>query len=107
MKEAPECTIMKGEVVNARNNMKHGKAPGQSGFMRHGSKWLVNLCNLCNSLILERRISGDWKRSVPVPVFKGKGDSLECGSYWAIKLLEQGMKVIVQVLEKVERTDED
>ena len=31
---------------------------------------------------------------------KGKGDSLVCGSYRAIKLLEQPMKVLERVLKK-------
>ena len=33
-------------------------------------------------------------------VYKGKGDPLACGSYRAIKLLEQPMKVLERVLEK-------
>ena len=35
-----------------------------------------------------------------VPVYKGKGDPLDCGFYRAIKLLELGMKVTEQVLVK-------
>ena len=38
-----------------------------------------------------------------VPVYKGKGDLLVCGSYRAIKLLEQPMKVLERVLEKMIR----
>ena len=33
-------------------------------------------------------------------MYKGKGDPLVCGSYRAIKLLEQLMKVLERVLEK-------
>ena len=33
-------------------------------------------------------------------MYKGKGDTLVCGSYRAIKLLEQPMKVLKRVLEK-------
>ena len=29
-----------------------------------------------------------------IPIYKGKGDPMECGSYRAIKLLEHGMKVL-------------
>ena len=32
-----------------------------------------------------------------MPVYKGKGDPLECGSYRAIKLLEEAVKVVEQV----------
>ena len=35
-----------------------------------------------------------------MPVYKGKCDPLVCGSYRAIKLLEQPMKVLERVLEK-------
>uniref|UniRef100_UPI00358E0C29 craniofacial development protein 2-like n=1 Tax=Myxine glutinosa TaxID=7769 RepID=UPI00358E0C29 len=38
--------------------------------------------------------------STLVPLYKGKGDPLECGSYRAIKLLEHGMKVLERVLER-------
>ena len=34
-----------------------------------------------------------------VPIYKGKRDPLECGSYRAIKLLEHGMKILEKVLE--------
>lgn len=48
----------------------------------------------------EGHIPEDCKRSILLPVFKGKGDPLVCGSYRAIKLLEHGMKVLERVLEK-------
>jgi len=47
-----------------------------------------------------RGIVGDWNSSILLPVFKGKGDSMECGSYRAIKLLEHAMKVIERVFER-------
>ena len=48
----------------------------------------------------EGRIPVDWELSTLVPLYKGKGDPLDCGSYRAIKLLEHGMKVLERVLEK-------
>ena len=42
----------------------------------------------------------DWKVSTLVPIYKGKGSMLECGSYRGVKLLEQGMKVVERVLER-------
>ena len=35
-----------------------------------------------------------------VPMYKGKGDVLECSSSRGIKILEHGMKVVERVLEK-------
>ena len=35
-----------------------------------------------------------------VPIFKGKGDVMNCGSYRGVKLQEHGMKIIERVLER-------
>jgi len=45
------------------------------------------------------RIPDDWS-SILLPVFKGKGDPMECGSYTVMKLLEHAMKVIERVFER-------
>ena len=42
----------------------------------------------------------DWKTSVIVPIYKGKGDVTNYGAYIGVKLLEHGMKIIERVLEK-------
>ena len=68
-----------------------------------GVAWLTDLCN---SIVKEGRNPEDWKNSLLVPVYKGKGDPLECGSYFGIKLLEQAMKIIERVFETRIRTGE-
>ena len=35
-----------------------------------------------------------------VPIFKGKGDIMNCSCYRAVRLLEHGMKVVERVLDK-------
>jgi len=42
----------------------------------------------------------DWKTSVVVPIFKGKGDILNCGTYRGVKLLEHVIKIVERVLER-------
>ena len=44
-------------------------------------------------------IPEDWKSSVVLPIYKGKGDPIECGSYRWIKLLEHAMKVVEKIFE--------
>ena len=42
--------------------------------------------------IVKGSIPQDWKPSVVLPIYKGKGDPMECGSYRGIKLLEHAIK---------------
>ena len=54
---------------------------------------------MCNAVVRDGRVPTDWKKSWMIPVYKGKGDALECGSYRGIKLLDHVMKVLERVLE--------
>ena len=102
--EGPGCHITREEVAKALRKMKPGKAAGPSGVVSEmlkasdelGVEWMTDLCNV---IVRDGKIPDDWKNSLLVPVFKVKGDPLECGSYRAIKLLEQAMKVVERVLE--------
>ena len=53
------------------------------------------MTDLINNIVKEDCIPDDWRKSILVPVYKGKGDPLVCGSHRAIKLLE-----LERVLEK-------
>jgi len=61
-----------------------------------GSQWILDLCN---GIVKEGSIPEDWKSSVVLPTYKGKGDPMECGSYRGIKLLEHVMKVVERIFE--------
>ena len=100
----PADVILVSEVRSAIAKMKAGKAVGQSGIGAEmlkaageaGVAWVTDLCNV---IVKEGRIPADWKKSWIVSVYKGKGDSLDCGSYRGIKLLDQVMKVFERVIE--------
>jgi len=49
--------------------------------------------------VKEGCIPEDWKSSVVLRIYKGKGDPMECGSYRGIKLLEHAMKVGERIFE--------
>ena len=101
----PRCLISEEEAAAAITGLKLGKAAGPTGVVSEmmkesggfGSRWMTDLIN---NIIKEDCIPDDWRKSNMVPVYKGKGDPLVCGSYRAIKLLEQPMKVLERVLEK-------
>src|SRR5678815_3540652 len=61
-----------------------------------GTEWVTDVCN---AVVRDGRIPNDWKKSWMVPVYKGKGDALECGSYRGVKLLDHVMKVLERVIE--------
>ena len=65
-----------------------------------GKKGIKRLIELCNQVVGEGAIPREWECSTLIAIFKGKGDPMECGSYRAVKLLEHGMKVLEEVLEK-------
>jgi len=48
-------------------------------LQRTNVEWLTSLCNL---IVAQGRIPDDWRSSTGtlLPVFKGKGDPMECGS---------------------------
>jgi len=75
--------------------MKRHKAPGLSGLVAETiqaiegirTQWILNLGN---GIVKEGCIPED----LVLPIYKGKGDPMECGSYRGIKLLQHAMKVV-------------
>jgi len=61
-----------------------------------GTQWISDLCN---GIVKEGSIPEDWKSSVVLPIYEGKDDPMECGSYRGIKLLEHTMKVVERIFE--------
>ena len=86
VKEGPADCIRMAEVRAALKKMKRHKAPGLSGLVAEmihttgdiGTQWILDLCN---GTVKEGSIPEDWKSSVVLPIYKGKGDPMECGSY--------------------------
>ena len=59
-----------------------------------GTQWILDLCS---DFVKEGSIPEDWKSSMVLPIYKGKGNPIECGSYRGIKLLEHAMKVVERI----------
>ena len=98
------CLILEEEVAATIKGLKIGKAAGPAGVVSEmmkaaggfGSRWMTDLIN---NIVKEGCIPNGWRMCILIPVYKGKGDPLVCGSYRAIKLLEQPMKMLERVLE--------
>ena len=64
-----------------------------SDMLKGGGETVIEeYTDLCNAIMREGTIPEDWKRSTLITLYKGKGDSLSCGSYRGIKLLEHALK---------------
>jgi len=58
------------------------------------------LMELCQRVLDGKVMPDEWKTSVVVPIFKGKGDVMNCEAYRGVKLLEYSMKIVESVLER-------
>ena len=102
--EGPVEKVARNESVKAMQKMKSGKVIGPSEVRMEmiiasgeiGGKGMMELCSVC----WIRGMPDKWKTSVIMPIFKGKGDVMSCGSYRGVKLLEHAMKIDKRVLER-------
>ncbi|XP_057310454.1 uncharacterized protein LOC130648419 [Hydractinia symbiolongicarpus] len=112
--EGPAMQIKTEWVVEAIRKLKIGKAAGVSGIVAEmvkasGYIGVELITSLANQIIKDGAIPSDWQWSVIVNCFKGKGDALQRGNYRGLKLVDQVMKVIERVIDKLlrERIDID
>jgi hypothetical protein len=94
----PHPHISYETVAKAIDKMKCGKAAGPSGILiemvKVGGHSVVNaITDLINRIISEECIPADWKDSIIINCYKGKGDATERGNYRGLKLLDQVMKI--------------
>ena len=90
--EGPVEKVAHNEIVEAMQRMKSGKAAGPSEvsvemIVASGEIGVKVMMELCQGVLDDRRMPDEWKTSVMVPIFKGKGDVMSCGSYRGVKLL--------------------
>ncbi len=75
------------------------RAPGPSGvttyLLRYAGETGVQELKEVFELMIEteERATTEWGSSYTIPVYKGKGDALLCGTYGGVRLLEHGMKL--------------
>ena len=95
-------------VLKALKKMKVGKAAGPSGIVVERLKASPNLCckviaELANAIVREEKMPTEWKESIILSLYKGKGDALNRGNYRGLKLTEQVLKVVERVVEELLR----
>ena len=104
--------LSRKKVREAIRKMKQGKAAVLSEITMEmiaaGGRIAEEvMLQLCQRVLDGKGILDEWKTSIVVPIFKEKGDVMNCGSYRGVKLLEHGMKIIERVLERRMRVLDD
>uniref|UniRef100_A0A7I4Z3B2 Reverse transcriptase domain-containing protein n=1 Tax=Haemonchus contortus TaxID=6289 RepID=A0A7I4Z3B2_HAECO len=92
------------EVRIAIEKMKVGKATGPDGVPieawealgEHGIKWLTRFLNTVSA---EGRIPDAWRRSAIDPIFKQKGDAMDCSNYRGIRLAAHTIKLYERLVD--------
>ena len=106
--EGPIEDITIEEVRQAIKGMKMGKATRPTGAPAEqlknlddeGIEWFREDCPSCLGQSYMKKKYQKWKKSYIVPIYKEKGDPLECKNHRGIKLLEHGLKVLEMILDK-------
>ena len=84
--------------MEASKYLKIGKAPGPSEvyteiILASRVVGITVLMELCHRILDGKGMpAADWATSVEIPIFKGKGDIMNCGMHRGVKLLEPAMK---------------
>ena len=107
--EGPVEKVTRVEIVEAMQKMISGKATRPSEvsvemIVASGEIGVKVMMDLGQRVLDGRGMPDKWKTSVVVPIFKGKGDVMRCGSCRGVKLLEHAMKIVERVLERRIRT---
>ena len=101
MVEGPVEEVTYEEVIKAKLGKAAGPSEVNMDMIMASVKFGVGvLKKLCQRVLDGKGMPEEWKTSVVVPIFKGKGDVIDCGAYREVKLLEHAMKIVERVLEK-------
>ena len=110
--EKANVDVSTDEVQKTVDRLKMGKATGMdevaAEYIRSGGyvcvEWMVRLFNVC---LNSGCVPSEWKVGCIVPLYKGKGDPLECSKSRGISLLSVPGKLYGRVLiERVVETSE-
>ena len=91
------------EVEAALTRLPSGKAAGVCGIQAEllkmgGGTVLRELAAVFQSVWTSCAIPADWRRSIIVPIYKGRGERRDCGNYRGISLLSVPGKLFARII---------
>ena len=89
-------------IEMALRNMKNGKAAGPDNlpievWQSFGITGVNTLKEPLNKITDKEKIRNIWRKRILIPIFKNKGDIMNCGKYRGIKLMYNSMKLCERV----------
>ena len=104
-KERDVKDISEEEVRTWLKKIKKEKAQGSDdipveAWIVLGNKGVEFLVNIFNRLLRGEKMRDEWRRSVLVPLYNGKGDIKKCGNNRGIKLMSHTMKLWEKIIEE-------
>jgi hypothetical protein len=82
-----------------RNNKSLGIDNIPAEFYKKEGGLLINkIHSLIKGIWREEKVPTDWKINIIVPIYKNKGDKLQCKNYRGLSLLCTGYKIFTTVI---------
>ena len=103
--EGPLHQVTCEEVDRQLKKMKNGKSCGPDGIpteaLKHLGDWGVRqLTKIFNAILQSGKMPDECRESTITPIYKDKGDHMNCSNYRAIKLLSHSMKPWERIIDQ-------
>ena len=103
--EGPLHQVTCEEVDRQLKKMKNGKSCGPDGIPTEALKclgdWGVHqLTKIFNAIMQSGKMPDEWRESTITPIYKDKGDHMNCSNYRGIKLLSHTMKLWERIIDQ-------
>ena len=99
------CNKRPIQVERQLNKMKNGRSCEPDGIPTEALKqlgdWGVRqLTNIFNAFMQSGQMPDEWRESIITPIYKDKGDHMNCSNYRGIKLLSHTMKLWERIIDQ-------
>jgi hypothetical protein len=100
LKEEPPDIL---DIEMAIQSMNNNKSPGIDNipaelYKKGGGLLLNKIHSLIKGIWREEKVPTDWKMNIIVPIYKNRGDKLQCKNYRGISLLCTGYKILTTAI---------
>ena len=101
--QGPIPSVNDTDIKKQLSKMGRNKARGPDDLPIEAIMMVAELNHEMLTYILQRIMANDipdsWKKSKLIPIFKSKGDILDCNTYRGIKLMSHFMKLWERIIE--------